>query len=154
MASAIILDVRSKFRPDFREMNYHLLKIVASTSLGNTPPGPDAAFPQWNGPDPTILRIWAILDLSLALSFLAAFIAMVRKQWLGLHALVEMRGSIVDRGRDRQRKMDGMVTWRFDLVMQCLPLMLQAALLLLGYALFNYLFFVDRAVAGVAIGFV
>ena len=48
--------------------------------------------------------------------------------------------------------MNGMVTWYFDLVMECLPLMLQAALLLLGYALSNYLFIVNN-VAGVAVGF-
>ena len=49
--------------------------------------------------------------------------------------------------------MDGMVTWHFDLVMECLPLMLQIALLLLGYALSNYLFSMSRAVSGVVIGF-
>ena len=36
--------------------------------------------------------------------------------------------------------------------MECLPLILQAALLLLGYALSNYLFIVNN-VAGVAVGF-
>ena len=49
--------------------------------------------------------------------------------------------------------MSGMVIWHFDLVMESLPLMLQAALLLLGYALSNYLFFVNKVVASVAIGF-
>jgi len=48
--------------------------------------------------------------------------------------------------------MNGMVTWHFDFVMECLPLMLQAALLLLGYALSNYPF-INKAVAGVLIGF-
>ena len=33
------------------------------------------------------------------------------------------------------------------------PLMLQAALLLLGYALSNYLFFINKVVASVLIGF-
>ena len=49
--------------------------------------------------------------------------------------------------------MNGMVTWHFDLVMECLPLMLQAALLLLGYALSNCLFTINNVVAGVAVGF-
>jgi len=64
-----------------------------------------------------------------------------------------MCGSVIDRSRHRQRKMDGMATWHFDFVMECLPLMLQAALLLLGYALSNYLFFINKAVGGVLIGF-
>ena len=49
--------------------------------------------------------------------------------------------------------MNGMVTWHFTLVMECLPLMLQAALLLLGYALSNYLFTINNVVAGVVVGF-
>jgi len=48
--------------------------------------------------------------------------------------------------------MNRMVTWHFDFAMECLPLVLQAALLL-GYAHSNYLFFVNKAIAGVLIGF-
>ena len=134
-------------------MSYDLLKIVASASLGKVPTGADATFPQWDGPDPTVVHVQAILYSSLAASLLSAFVAMLGKQWLNRYAQVEMRGSVVDRSRHRQRKMDGMTTWHFDLVMECLPLMLQAALLLLGYALSNYLFFINKTVASVLIGF-
>ena len=133
-------------------MNHKLLKIVAEAALGNTPTGPDAALPEWDGPDGTIVRVQAVLYSSFSASLLAAFIAMLGKQWLNRYASVE-RGSAIDRGRQRKRKMDGMVTWRFGLVMECLPLTLQAALLLLGYALSSYLFFTDRVVASVVIGF-
>jgi len=134
-------------------MSYQLLKIVTSASLGNIPTGDDAAFPQWNGPDSTIFHVQAILYSSLAASLLAAFVAMLGKQGLNRYAQFEMRGSVIDRSQHRQRKMNRMVTWRFDLVMECLPLMLQASLLLLGYALSNYLYFIHRTVASVLIGF-
>jgi polyferredoxin len=49
--------------------------------------------------------------------------------------------------------MTGMVTWKFDLVMECLPLMLQFALLLLGYALSDYLYFINKVIASAIIGF-
>ena len=49
--------------------------------------------------------------------------------------------------------MNGMVTWKFGLVMECLPLMLQAALLLLGYGLSDYLFSTNGAASAVIIGF-
>ena len=133
-------------------MNHTLLRIVASAALGNIPTGPDAALPEWKGPDSTIIHVQAILYSSLSASLLAAFVAMLGKQWLNRYASVE-HGSVIDRGRQRMRKMDGMVTWRFGLVMECLPLMLQAALLLLGYALSNYLFFVNKAIASVIMGF-
>ena len=136
-------------------MSYGLLRIVASASIGNVPTDADtnAAFASWDGPDPIAVRVQAILYSSLAASLLAAFVAMLGKQWLNRYAQVEMRGSVIDRSRHRQRKMNGMVTWHFDFVMECLPLMLQAALLLLGYALSDYLFFINRVVSGVLIGF-
>jgi len=133
-------------------MNHTLLKIMASAALGNVPTGADAALPEWEGPDSTIVHVQAILYASLSTTLLAAFVAMLGKQWLNRYASMG-RGSVVDRGRQRKRRMDGMETWKFGLVMECLPLLLQAALLLLGYALSNYLFFINRVVASVVIGF-
>ena len=78
---------------------------------------------------------------------------MLGKQWLNRYSRVEMRGSVIDRSRYRQRKMNGMVTWHFDLVMESLPLMLQASLLLIGYALSQYLFTISKVVASVLIAF-
>ena len=134
-------------------MSFALLQIIANTSLGNTPTGDAAKLPVWNGPDPTIVHVQAILYSSLAAALLSAFIAMLGKQWLNRYAQTEMRGSVIDRSRYRQCKMDGMVTWHFDLVMECPPLILHAALLLLGYALSNYLFSINQTVASAVIGF-
>ena len=78
---------------------------------------------------------------------------MLGKQWLSRYSQVDMRIPLVDRGRDRHRKMNGMATWRFHLVMESLPLMLQVALLLLGCALSKYLFTIDSLVAWVVVGF-
>jgi len=63
-----------------------------------------------------------------------------------------MRGSAIERSQNRQRKLDGIVTWYFDYVMESLPLMLQFALLLLGCALSRYLWGVDTTVASVVLG--
>ena len=153
VASAFILNVESSLQPDYTQFSYTVLAIIANVSLGHPPPDPSTAFPQWTGPDPAIVHVQAILYSSLAASLLAALIAMLGKQWLNRYSRDELRGSVIDRGRHRQRKINGMVTWRFDLVMECLPLMLQAALLLLGCALSKYLFTIDNAVAGVAVGF-
>jgi len=131
-------------------MSYELLKIVANATLGISA---DPTFPKWDGPDPTVVHVQSILYSSLAASLLSAFVAMLGKQWLSRYDQVEMRRSVVDRSRHRQGKMDGMVTWHFDLVMESLPLMLQVALLLLGYALSEYLFSINKTVASVLIGF-
>ena len=153
VASAFIVDAQSNLQANYGQMSFQLLQIIANVSLGNVPTGPAAAFPQFTGPDPTIVHVQAVLYSSLAASLLAAFVAMLGKQWLNRYSQVEMRGSVIDRSRHRQRKMNGMVTWHFDLVMESLPLMLQAGLLLLGYALSNYLFTINEVVAGVIMGF-
>ena len=135
-------------------MSYGLLQIIANnTDTSHTQTGPVATFPQWRGPDPNVVRVQAILYASLATTLLAAFLAMLGKQWLNRYSQMEKRGSVIDRSRYRQRKMGGMDTWHFDLVVECLPLILQGALLLLGYALSDYLFFINKVVASVAIGF-
>ena len=77
---------------------------------------------------------------------------MLGKQWLNRYASIDMRGSATERSQNRQRKLDGIVTWYFDYVMELLPLMLQFALLLLGCALSRYLWEIDITVASVVLG--
>jgi len=77
---------------------------------------------------------------------------MLGKQWLNRYASTDMRGNAIERSQNRQRKLDGIVTWYFDYVMEPLPLMLQAALLLLGCALSLYLWEIDVTVASVVVG--
>ena len=99
-----------------------------------------------------VVQVQAILFASLAASLFSAFLAMLGKQWLNRYASVDMRGSTIERSRNRQRKVDGIVSWYFDHVMESLPLMLQVALLLLGCALSRYLWEISRTVASVVLG--
>ena len=119
-----------------------------NTTFGDNAP----AVPQWSGPPHTIIQVQAILYASLASSLFSAFLAMLGKQWLNKYASIDMRGSAIERSQNRQRKLDGIVTWYFDHVMESLPLMLQFALLLLGCALSRYLWEVDMTVASVVLG--
>ena len=106
----------------------------------------------WTGPPRRIVQVQAILFASLAASLFSAFLAMLGKQWLSRYASVDMRGSAIERSQNRQRKFDGIVNWYFDHVMEWLPLMLQAALLLLGCALSRYLWEINITVASVVLG--
>ena len=89
--------------------------------------------------------------MSLAASLLSAFLAMLGKQWLNQYASIDMRGTAIERSQNRQHKLDGIITWYFNHVMETLPLMLQAALLLLGCALSRYLWDINITVAYVVI---
>jgi hypothetical protein len=133
-------------------MSYDLLMIVASVSLGNVPNRYRRYFSSvdWPRPHHRPRPVYSLLQFGPSL--LAAFIAMLCKQWLNRYAQVDMRESVVDRSRDRQRKMNGVDTQHLDLTMECVPLILQAALLLLSVALSNYLFFISGVVASVFTG--
>ena len=87
---------------------------------------------------------------SLLISLLAAFVAMLGKQWLNRY-LRNKGGSMIERCGDRQRKFDGLQKWPFHLFIESLPMMLQAALLLLACGLCRHVASINTAVAGVLI---
>ena len=152
MTSAFIIHVQPQLQPDPNEVTAALLRVLIHKT-DNTTFGDDVpVLPQWSGPPRTIVQVQAILYASLATSLFAAFLAMLGKQWLNRYASIDMRGSAIERSQNRQRKLDGIVTWYFNHVMESLPLMLQFALLLLGSALSLYLWRIDKTVASVILG--
>ena len=86
------------------------------------------------------------------MSLLAAFVAMLGKQWLNRY-LRHAGGSTVERCGDRQRKFDGLEKWPFRLFIEGLPVMLQIALLLLTCGLSRYMWSVNTSVARIIISF-
>ena len=152
VTSAFIIEVDSQLQPDPGDETAALLRVliykIDNTTFGNDIP----TLPQWNGPPPAMVHVQAILFASLAVSLLAALLAMLGKQWLSRYDSSDMRGSSIERSHNRQRKFDGIDTWYFTHVMELLPLMLQAALLLLGCALSRYLWEVSIIVASVVLG--
>jgi len=152
VTSAFIIEVNPKLHPDPNDETNALLRIliynINSTAFdGNVP-----TLPRWSGPPRTILQVQTMLYASLAASIFSALLAMLGKQWLNRYASVNMRGSAIERSQNRQRKLNGIVTWYFDLVLESLPLMLQFALLLLGSALSVYHWGIDTALASVILG--
>ena len=77
---------------------------------------------------------------------------MLGKQWLNRYNSTDMRGTAIERSKNRQQKLNGINSWYFHAVMESLPLMLQAALLLLGCALSLYLSGIDTIIASVVLG--
>ena len=148
VTSAFIIDVQSDLKPDYGEMNNRLLEMIFNATTGTLP----AAVPRWPGPDPVIVQVQCIFYATLSATLLASFLAMLGKQWLNRYRQNETRGSAVGRSRVRERKLDGIERWKFHLVMESLPLILQCALLLLGFALSRYLWEVNRSVSSVVIG--
>ena len=151
MTSAFIIQVQPQLQSDPNEETAALLRVLIH-KIDNTTFGGDVpALPQWAGPPRTVIDVQSMLYASLSASLLSAFLAMLGKQWLNRYAAIDMRGSAIERSQNRQRKLDGVITWYFEHVMELLPLMLQGALLLLGCALSRYLWEVNTTVASVMI---
>ena len=152
MTSAFIIEVDPQLRPDSGDETVALLRLliykIDNTTFGNDVP----TIPQWTGPPRTLVYVQAILFASLAASLFSSFLAVLGKQWLNRYELKGLRGSDIERDQDRQRKLEGVEAWYFDLVMESLPLMLQGALLLLGCALSLYLWGIDTTIASVILG--
>ena len=151
VTSAFIIQFDSQLQPDSNDETAALLRVliykIDNTTFGNDPP----TLPRWTGPPRMIVQVQAILFASLAISLLSAFLAMLGKQWLNRYESTDLRDSPIERSHSRQRKLDGIIAWYFDHVMESLPMMLQAALLLLGSALSCYLWEVDLTVASVVL---
>jgi len=83
---------------------------------------------------------------SLIISLLAAFVAMLGKQWLNRY-LRNSGGSMIERCGDRQRKFNGLEKWPLHFFVESLPVMLQAALLLLACGLCRHMWTINASVA-------
>ncbi|KAJ7694019.1 hypothetical protein B0H16DRAFT_894573 [Mycena metata] len=98
-------------------------------------------------PPKIIVIVQCLLYASLSATLLAALLAVLGKQWLMYYQAAGSRGTIDERGRERQRKFDGLVKWKFEAVLQAFPLLLQFALLLFASSISVYLWTVHHSVA-------
>ena len=152
VTAAFIVLVHAEFQPNPNDETNALLRIMIQNMHNTTFDGQIPTITPWTGPPRTTVHVQTILVASLCVSLFAAFLAMLGKQWLNRCIPADMPGTIVERCQYRQRKLDGIVDWYFDNVMELLPLMLQVALLLLGCALSRYLWGINTTVASVVIG--
>ncbi|KAJ7935300.1 hypothetical protein B0H13DRAFT_523507 [Mycena leptocephala] len=100
-----------------------------------------------SSPPVIIVAVQSMLYISLFVTLLAALLAVLGKQWIMYYEAAGSRGTIEQRGLERQRKLDGLRRWKFDAVLRTFPLLLQLALLLFSSAFSVYLFTINRPVA-------
>ena len=147
VSSAFVIDVYPKLQPDPNDRSAALLlAILLTLNQSAIPDGISAALPVQEDPPSGIVAATGLLYASLLISLLAAFIAMLGKQWLNRY-LRHSGGSMIERCGDRQRKCDGLEKWPFHLFVESLPVMLQIALLLLACGLCRYMASVNHSVA-------
>jgi hypothetical protein len=95
---------------------------------------------------PTMIVVaQSLLYISLGSTLLAALLAVLGMQWLMYYSTAGNKGTIEARGLEHQKKLDGLRKWKFDMVMQTFPLLLQLALLLFAVALTVYLWRIKQS---------
>ncbi|KAF9782685.1 hypothetical protein BJ322DRAFT_1009195, partial [Thelephora terrestris] len=146
VVGAFVIDIQRELRPDYNEMSFAVLKMLLDATSG-IPNQSNVPVP--SGPSASAIQVQCILFASLASALLAAFLAMLGKQWLNPH----VEGSLVERGHQRELRIRGMTTWRFRIIMDCIPLVMQVSVLLLGYALAQYLWGLSQTVSTVIAAF-
>ena len=152
VSSSFVIDVQTKLEPDPNDMTATYLRAILltlnnSAILGELPTPPTV----WSGPAQEIVVVTNLLYASLLMSLLAAFVAMLGKQWLNRY-LRDIGGSISERCGDRQRKRNGIEKWPFEMFIESLPIMLQIALLLLTVGLSRYMWTINASVARTLLG--
>jgi len=107
----------------------------------------------WAGPPQAqgIITAFSLLYASPLTSLLAALLAMLGKQWVDRYTWTG-GGSIVERGRSREWKLDGFQKWRFHVFVQTLQVIPQFALLLLVSGVSKYLWTINKAIALIVVG--
>ena len=98
-------------------------------------------------------NIWmqTLAYASLSFSLLAAFGAVMGKQWLNSYKSAWGEGSIEDRSLRRQRKLDGLENWRLQWALGAFLVLLQMSLLLFGLSLSANMFTRQRTISSVII---
>jgi len=119
-----------------------LLTLNQSAILGEIPSVPLVQ----EDPPSEIITATGLMYASLLISLLAAFVAMLGKQWLNRY-LRNSGGSMIERCGDRQRKCDGLEKWPLRPFVESLPVMLQVALLLLACGLCRHMWSISTPVA-------
>ncbi|KAG2346078.1 hypothetical protein BDR05DRAFT_929126 [Suillus weaverae] len=154
VSTSFIVAMEPNLSPDPNDTTHALLTQLVQLGLGNfTAAGSTPAAPAstWS-PSMANIRIQSIAYASLSFSLLAAFGAMLCKQWLGYYKSQRYgRGSEEDRLKNRQAMFDGINTWHFDAVVKSFPVLLQISLLLFGIALSATMWYKQSTIAWVMI---
>lgn len=90
-------------------------------------------------------------NASLAFSVLAAFGAVMGKQWLNSYKAARGHGSLEERGMQRQRKLDGLECWHLQAVLGTFLVLIQISLLLFGLSLSANMWFQQTTISSVII---
>ncbi|KAJ7245503.1 hypothetical protein C8J57DRAFT_1524220 [Mycena rebaudengoi] len=150
VSSAFIIQIQPELQQDPNEVTQQLLRILIHNANPSLFSGIDLTEPN-SGATTIVIIVQSLLYASLFSTLLAALLAVLGKQWLMHYDAAGSRGTLAERGLECQQKYDGLQKWKFTLVMEMFPLLLQLALLLFSAALSVYLLTISHPIAIIVI---
>ena len=152
VSSTFIVNLEPNLTPNESKTTNILLMILINKVDNGTFPEKDVSLPVFQGPSATDIWIQTLAHASLSTSLLAAFGAVLAKQWLGYFKTSHFGGGALhERCKHRQLKLDGLKAWHFSTIVATLPIFLQLSLLFFGIALSANLWTQQHTVASVII---
>jgi len=136
VSSAFIVAMQTDLQQDPNEVTHALLILLVQSAYNQTIPNQSIDSPLWHGPDRAVVLIQALSYASLSLSLLAAFGAVLGKQWLGHFKTSRFgHGTMQERGLQRHLKVMAIEQWHLHVILDALPVLLQLSLFLFGASL-------------------
>ncbi|KAF8672890.1 hypothetical protein RHS04_07741 [Rhizoctonia solani] len=148
-ASEFILESTQDLKPDYAEVSAHtlaaILAAVSSETSSNNSDIPTMDQSEFL-PSSAAIQVNILWFTSLSLSVAVALIAIVAKDWC-YQFMATRTGPALIQGRRRQLRWEGIEQWRMREILNVLPLMMHAALLLFAIGLSLYLWDINPQVA-------
>ncbi|KAF8687615.1 hypothetical protein RHS03_09916, partial [Rhizoctonia solani] len=144
-----ILESTKDLKPDYAEVSAHTLAAVLA-ALSPTTSDNSSDVPTMDqsnfAPTAVAIQVNILWFTSLSLSVAVALIAIVAKDWC-YQFMATRTGPMLIQGRRRQLRWQGIEQWKMQEILNVLPLMMHAALLLFAVGLSLYLWDINPQVA-------
>ncbi|KAG8963053.1 hypothetical protein FRC03_003488 [Tulasnella sp. 419] len=147
--TAFIIEAYKGLRPDNAETTNTLLKLVVDRLYDNANDYRKAIGEVPWQPSGEVVRVNSTFFVSLACSLLASFGAILGKEMLSEYKNSGALSTLPEQGRIRQRKYNGLKRFRFRLLMQLLPALLQLSLALFLIGIIDFMWQINFAIAAV-----
>ncbi|KAG8898647.1 hypothetical protein FRC00_002544 [Tulasnella sp. 408] len=127
-----------------------MVRLVAILAEGRTASDSEIPNPQTFAPLTQVVRVNCFWVASLTCGLLASVGAMLGKQWV-VYYTRDPPGTLEAQGRARQRRFNGAERWRFRYIVELLPMLIQASVLIFCIGLIDYFYALNVSVAWVAL---
>jgi hypothetical protein len=131
--------------------NFLMLQLIKIVAEGPNAVNDINGLPSSTGYSSSTVWMQTLAYASLSFSVLAAFGAVMGKQWLNSFKASRGRGSLEQRGFQRQKRLDGLENWRLQTVLGAFLVLLQISLLLFGLSLSANMWTQQRTISSVII---